>query len=135
LLIIDIDRFKNINDKFGHLAGDDVLKMVAGTIKEFVREVDILGRFGGEEFIVLLPETNLERGRQAAQRICSHFSESRFKVNDEDIQVQVSIGVAAYEDDLPLDFLIDHADQAMQIAKKAGRNRVCIWGETENPVT
>ena len=135
LLIIDIDRFKNINDKFGHLAGDDVLKMVAGTIKEFVREVDILGRFGGEEFIVLLPETNLERGRQAAQRICSHFSESRFKVNDEDIQVQVSIGVAAYEDDLPLDFLIDHADQAMQIAKKAGRNRVCIWGETENPDT
>jgi diguanylate cyclase (GGDEF)-like protein len=132
LLIIDIDRFKNINDQFGHLAGDDVLKMVAHYIRTFVREVDILGRFGGEEFILLLPETNLERARQVAQRLCVQFSESRFDINDQKIQVQVSIGVAAYEDDMPLDFLIDHADQAMQVAKKAGRNRVCIWGETEN---
>ena len=73
LLIIDIDRFKNINERLGHLAGDEVLKVVAIQIKEFVREVDILGRFGGEEFILLLPETNLESGRQVAQRLCSRL--------------------------------------------------------------
>ena len=129
LLIIDIDRFKNINERLGHLAGDEVLKVIASQIKEFVREVDILGRFGGEEFILLLPETNLESGRQVAQRLCCQIEDSRFEISGEMIQVQVSIGVAAYENELPLDFLIDRADQAMQAAKKAGRNKVCIWGE------
>lgn len=129
LLIIDIDRFKSINERLGHLAGDDVLKVIANQIKGFVREVDILGRFGGEEFILLLPETNLERGHQVAQRLCCQIEDVRFEISGELIQVQVSIGVAAYEKDLPLDFLIDRADQAMQAAKKAGRNRVCIWGE------
>jgi len=128
ILMVDLDQFKNVNDRFGHLAGDQVLQWVAQRLQDFLREVDILGRFGGEEFILLLPETPAEQSHHVAQRLCQQFADARFEVRGELVTVTISIGVAAYEDDISLDELIDRADSAMYVAKDAGRNQACLWG-------
>ncbi len=127
ILMIDIDRFKKINDRLGHLAGDQVLTWVARCLEEFLREVDIIGRFGGEEFIVLLPETDEEQGKGVAQRLCRQFADADFEIRNEHIHITVSIGLSSFEPESTLDSLIDHADQAMYAAKQAGRNRAFVW--------
>ncbi|MRS05870.1 GGDEF domain-containing protein, partial [bacterium] len=132
VLMIDIDHFKVINDQFGHLAGDQILKMVARQLETFLREVDILGRFGGEEFVVLMPETTLEQSISVANRLLRLFTDARFEVHEKIVQITVSIGIAAFEDGVPIDRLVDRADKAMQFAKKEGRNRIAIWDETRS---
>jgi diguanylate cyclase (GGDEF)-like protein len=131
IMMIDIDHFKNINDQFGHLAGDQVLKMVARQLETFLREVDILGRFGGEEFVVLMPETTLEQSIPVANRLLRLFTDARFEVHEEIVQITVSIGIAAFEEGIPIDRLVDRADKALQSAKKGGRNRISVWDETK----
>ena len=129
MIMIDIDHFKKINDTFGHHRGDLVLKRCTELIRKCLREMDIVGRYGGEEFFILLPETNLEQGSKVAERLVGVFRETPIKVGPEEAFVTISVGIAELRDEMDLDRLIDEADRAMYLAKNAGRNRYAN-GET-----
>ena len=123
LLLIDIDDFKNYNDNFGHLEGDNVLAAAGSMIRECLRKIDSAFRYGGEEFMVILPETPLEPARIVAERIRKAFEAKTFKPEPtKDVTVTVSIGVSQYEDGRKQ--FIKKADQAMYNAKAGGKNRV-----------
>ena len=127
LLVIDIDHFKKVNDGFGHAVGDEVLREFAVRLASNVRAMDLPVRFGGEEFVVVMPETELEHAHRIAERIRLHVAGSPFRVmgGEELLTVTISIGVAASlrGDDAPAK-LIRRADEAMYEAKARGRNRV-----------
>ena len=126
-LMIDIDYFKHFNDEYGHLVGDIVLRQVAQTIKKNIREVDFVGRYGGEEFGVGLIETDAATALLVAERIRSAISERIFSAYEENLTVNVSIGSATYlAAHGNVTGLIDNADAAMYQAKRLGRNRVCV---------
>ncbi len=132
ILILDIDHFKHVNDTYGHLAGDEVLREIAKILRTSVRSTDVAARFGGEEFIMLLPETDLQGGLKFAERIRKQIEEYQFKYKDKIIPVTVSIGVASggcQENKMAPDVIIGHADKALYQAKESGRNRVCIYEE------
>jgi len=125
-LMIDIDHFKKINDTYGHLVGDAVLREVAIIIRENLREIDFLARFGGEEFSVILPETDKASAIMAAERISTKVSRERIMVFDETLSVNISVGVATFpQNTLHSDVLLEVADKALYKAKFSGRNRVC----------
>lgn len=127
-LMVDIDHFKDVNDKHGHLVGDVVLKELASILTNNIREVDILGRYGGEEFIVILPNTGKTGGFQVAERLRVAVGDASLKAYDETIKITISIGVASFPDDADeLNQLIDSADRAMYQAKAAGRNCVKMF--------
>lgn len=127
-LMIDIDNFKGYNDKFGHLVGDAIIKAVASGIKSSIREIDLLGRFGGEEFLCILPETTKEGANFAAERIRKAIEDKEIKAYDEVLKATVSVGVATFPSDASsLTELIDKADWALYRAKKMGKNRVCSF--------
>jgi diguanylate cyclase (GGDEF)-like protein len=129
LLMLDIDHFKACNDKFGHLVGDIVLASVADEIKKNIRQVDLAGRFGGEEFAVILPEADKPGAANTAERIRSSIANRLIQAYDETIAATVSIGVATYPDDAKKpEELIDRADWSLYRAKQSGRNRVSIYG-------
>jgi diguanylate cyclase (GGDEF)-like protein len=126
-MMLDLDHFKQINDKYGHLVGDQVLKEFAKRCKASVREVDLVGRYGGEELIILLPETDGKMATRVAERLRASIAASPVKAGNEEIAVTVSIGVSTKDENtLHLDTLIARADQAMYIAKHKGRNRVAL---------
>lgn len=127
-LMLDLDRFKNCNDTFGHLVGDVILRDVASIIKQNVREVDIVGRYGGEEFCIFLPDTNPENGIFVAERIRRAVEKNTFHAYDETVRMTVSIGVSAFPSDAqdPTE-LIEKADLALYYAKRKGRNRVVAY--------
>ena len=129
LLLLDIDYFKRINDSYGHRAGDQVLRTVAGVLREGLRQVDIPCRYGGEEFVMLLPETPLDTATAVALRLGATLAETPIPTEKGPVPVTVSIGVAALlnGENLTLDLLLERADQAMYGAKQAGRNRVQVW--------
>ncbi|HLH51619.1 MAG TPA: diguanylate cyclase [Roseiarcus sp.] len=130
LMMIDVDHFKTINDAFGRQAGDRVLADIARTLHSVKRYSDALGRIGGEEFAVLLPETTLPQAKMAAERFRRAVAEQSVAVNGEPIKATVSIGVAeAWEAAANVAALMNRADQALYLAKSAGRNRV----ETARP--
>ncbi|MFB6347812.1 MAG: diguanylate cyclase [bacterium] len=122
---LDIDHFKLVNDTHGHVAGDKVLKELGGIIREETREVDIIGRYGGEEFIIATPEIASEGAQEVAERIRTQLAESRFQ-DDEgtEFKVTCSIGLAEYDDEETVNELIEKADDALYKAKKNGRNRI-----------
>ena len=125
-LMVDIDYFKKINDTYGHLVGDAVLREVAKLIRANLREIDFIGRFGGEEFSVVLLETDKASAIMAAERISSRISRERIKVFDEALNITVSIGVAELpQNTSDPDIFIEVADKALYKAKVTGRNRVC----------
>jgi len=125
-LMIDIDYFKKINDNYGHLVGDAVLREVARIIRENLREIDFLARFGGEEFSVILPDADKASAIMAAERISSRVSREIIKVFDEALSVNISVGVATFpQNALHSDVLVEVADKALYKAKLSGRNRVC----------
>ncbi len=107
-----------------------VLREIAKIIKAGVREIDLVGRFGGEEFSVLLPDTDKEDAREAAERIRMSVDQHKFYAYDETIKMEVSIGVAGFpEDSTVAQSLIDKSDQALYRAKQEGRNRVCVFAQ------
>lgn len=131
ILMVDIDRFKNINDTYGHSVGDLVLREIAARIKNSIRTVDIAARYGGEEFIVLMPETGLDEACQVAERIRKSVADYPFGEDTVPVTATLSIGVAEIdEQSKSMDQLIICADHALYTAKAAGRNRVEGYRET-----
>jgi len=127
-LMVDIDHFKDYNDRYGHLVGDAILREVSKTIRENIRQIDLVGRYGGEEFSIILSETDKFGARFTAERIRQAVEYKNIRVYDEVLRVTISIGVSIFpEDTLSPQMLIDKADQALYRAKQAGRNRVCIY--------
>ncbi|NRA20904.1 MAG: diguanylate cyclase [Oceanospirillaceae bacterium] len=125
----DIDHFKNINDTYGHLVGDVVLKEVTVRIQDALRVNDSLGRFGGEEFLVITPVDEVDNATAVYQRICHTVAEQPIAVNGFSISVTISCGVTSYvadNDGLKLETLIARADEALYQAKDEGRNRVVL---------
>ena len=131
-LMIDIDYFKAINDTYGHLTGDRVLKNIADNLLHIIRETDVAIRFGGEEFVILLPNTAIQGAKSIAQKICDTIAKEEVKTLNEDatvIKYTVSIGIAICdcENDSDIDNLIHRSDEALYRAKNAGRNQVVIY--------
>ncbi len=133
-IMSDIDFFKKVNDTYGHSVGDCVLKTVAKTIKKELREYDIASRYGGEEFIFLLPNTNIEEANVVAQRLRKKVEKKKINIeeykieNVKEISVTVSIGVSEYQKtDKEPEMLYQHADEALYEAKEGGRNKVVIY--------
>jgi diguanylate cyclase (GGDEF)-like protein len=127
ILMLDLDKFKRINDKFGHLAGDEVLRYVARQMKSTARIYDIFARYGGEEFVALIDGASLENARQLAERIRKQVESSLVWYEDAGIKITCSIGVAeAGEQDERIDDILRRADAALYKAKDEGRNRVCV---------
>ncbi len=128
LVMWDIDHFKIVNDTFGHLVGDQVLRVVAERSRKNLREVDVLARYGGEEFVALLPEAHMYHAREVGERLRVAIGEHPILVRDNEVKITISVGVAALEAGCPsLEILLDRADQALYQAKNAGRNRVEAW--------
>lgn len=126
-LFVDADYFKEINDRFGHAMGDSVLRALAGFIRGNVREVDLVGRYGGDEFIVLLTETSLSRALEVAERLRLNIAHTPVTLGQNHIHLTVSLGVATLTSQMPdLNALIESADQALYRAKQNGRNRVVV---------
>ncbi len=124
-LMIDIDHFKKINDSYGHLVGDAVLQEVARLIKANIRGIDLAARFGGEEFSVVLPETDKAGAIMLAERINREVSRRALAAFDEKISVSISIGLASFpQNSIHPDVLLETADKALYKAKVSGRNRV-----------
>jgi diguanylate cyclase (GGDEF)-like protein len=125
LLMIDADRFKAVNDTYGHAGGDAVLRALAGHLTLTLRPSDVFGRFGGEEFAVLLPETGLAAAEIVAERICAELAALPVSSNGQEIRFTVSIGVAEFEHEASdIKETLDRADAALYQAKAGGRNRV-----------
>ena len=128
LIMMDVDNFKNFNDVYGHLAGDQVLITVANAVRSPLRPNDLVARFGGEEFAVLLPETTLENAKIIAQRLCDHVADAEpGEIDGQALpKVTISLGVAGRQPGYLLDMMIAAADVAMYHAKRNGKNRVEI---------
>lgn len=124
LSIIDIDHFKRINDNYGHLAGDKVLKIIASELQKRLRETDFIARFGGEEYAVLMPDTPLEEGCELINTLRLAIAACPFNFKGEPVSVTLSAGVGKIAADESLDQAFDRVDQALYAAKKAGRNRI-----------
>jgi diguanylate cyclase (GGDEF)-like protein len=126
LLMLDIDRFKSINDQFGHDIGDHVIMRVADICRQYQRKSNVIARFGGEEFLLLLPETVASDAREGAERLRRHVERSDLLIATHTIAATVSIGVAPATSNMRTLFdLIKAADHALYVAKNSGRNRVC----------
>ncbi len=130
-LMVDIDFFKSVNDRYGHATGDQVIKAVADALNSYTRDIDMVGRYGGEEFCVVLPGLNLEMAFQIAERI-------RWAIESDacgGVKITVSQGVASLESNVskPED-LVNQADKALYAAKQSGRNKVVAWGKDIEPL-
>jgi two-component system cell cycle response regulator len=133
IILLDIDHFKHVNDTYGHQAGDQALRYVADLLREGLRAADVSARFGGEELVVLLPDTNLSRAAAVAERLRGTLSQLRLATERGEVQLTASFGVAALEHEqlsLSLDTLIARADEACYAAKESGRDRGVPWSET-----
>ncbi len=129
LIMIDIDLFKSINDRFGHDAGDRVLVQVANAFRDFKRSSDIAARYGGEEFTLLLPETELKDACIVAERLRQEVSRQVLDATDRTTAVSISVGVSTATQASSLADLLKYADIALYEAKSAGRNRIRIFDE------
>lgn len=124
LAVLDIDHFKRINDGYGHLAGDRVLKIIAGELQKRLRKTDFIARFGGEEFVLLIPATPLESGLQLLEALRTAIEACPFHFKGEPVTITFSAGIVEFTDGVTADAVFERADQALYRAKGAGRNRV-----------
>jgi diguanylate cyclase (GGDEF)-like protein len=128
VLMIDVDHFKSVNDRYGHAVGDQALISVANACKEGKRSSDMVGRIGGEEFAMLLPETDLYQARIVADRVCKAVAASSLRANAVHFNVTASVGFAAATVSMPgFEALLNAADQARYQAKDQGRDRIVAW--------
>jgi two-component system cell cycle response regulator len=128
VLVCDLDRFKSVNDTYGHAAGDEVLKQFAQRATQSMRNIDMVARFGGEEFVILMPDTEGDNAMKAAERLCSRIASTPMDVAEAPegkLTVTVSIGLASTTTAMPGEELIKLADAALYRAKQGGRNQVC----------
>jgi diguanylate cyclase (GGDEF)-like protein len=124
LIAFDIDNFKSINDRYGHAAGDTVLREFGAILRAAVREKDVVGRIGGEEFVLLLPGTDGEFAYRIAERLRTVLESSRFDEIDAALRVTTSAGIARYRPGEAVAVMLARADHLLYAAKRAGRNRV-----------
>ena len=124
LAVVDIDHFKRINDNYGHLAGDKVLKIIAHELRKRLRKTDFIARFGGEEFVLLIPATPMEGGMQLLETLRSGIEACPFHFKGEPVTITLSAGISAFADGDFSDQVFERADKALYRAKHAGRNRV-----------
>jgi len=125
VIMLDIDHFKNVNDHYGHLTGDDVLENVATLVRQVIRDPDTAGRCGGEEFVIILPKTNLSTALYVAERVREAIESAEMKAPEGDVfTITVSQGLSSYEPGEDEHSLISRADGALYRAKESGRNRV-----------
>lgn len=129
VIMLDIDHFKEVNDQYGHLAGDEVLKAVTSAVAHILRSEDVLGRWGGEEFLILLPGKNSHVSQQVAEKVREMIAKTKVQINDKTISVTISLGVALFdpEQSRKIENCIHEADQALYLAKKLGRNQVVLY--------
>ncbi len=133
VIMLDIDLFKKVNDVYGHIIGDQVLQQIANRCRSVLRTSDIIGRYGGEEFVILLPETSIHQAQNIANRIRLLVLDRPIMTDRGDISISVSLGISSMEGDCDsrLEWVIDQADQALLKAKDLGRNRVVTWNENQ----
>ena len=124
ICMLDIDRFKQVNDSFGHAAGDEVLRTSVRVAQNELRAIDFMGRYGGEEFLLVLTHTGIEGASECAERVRTQTERTGFTVSGHDGHVTVSIGVAQYRRSESLQAILERADAALYRAKAAGRNRI-----------
>lgn len=130
LVLFDIDHFKQLNDTYGHQAGDEVIRKVAEITRHLVRDTDYAGRYGGEEFVVLLPDTTMEGAALFAERLRKAIEQFSLTHEQQQLNCSVSVGVACMRPDMPHhSALIAEADKALYLSKSAGRNRVTLHQE------
>jgi diguanylate cyclase (GGDEF)-like protein len=134
LCLLDIDFFKRVNDTWGHSAGDTVLRAFAGTVQALVRGSDSFGRYGGEEFLLMLPETPTADAMVMAERVRAAIEKMRCQDGGSEIALTVSIGVAEYRMGEAIGLTVGRADEALYLAKSSGRNRVVCHGQGEAPL-
>jgi diguanylate cyclase (GGDEF)-like protein len=121
IIIIDIDHFKTVNDNYGHMKGDEILQILSDVLLEYTRSNDVTARWGGEEFVVILPQTNVEQACEIAERVRSAFEISAL---DQGIVITCSCGIAEKRIDDTLITLLQRADEHLYRAKELGRNRI-----------
>ena len=129
IIMLDIDKFKNINDTYGHQVGDDILVLLASKLQELTRDSDIICRFGGEEFLVLFPDTSMEGAYIISQKIRLEIENMILNLNNiKELKITVSIGVSEFnhKNDESIEGIIKRADIALYKAKDSGRNKVCV---------
>lgn len=124
LVITDIDHFKKFNDSYGHDCGDYVLQQVSTLMKESLRQQDVVARWGGEEFLIMLPETELEGGVQAIEKLRETLANTVYQYDANTFSVTMTFGVTAYDGSCDVEACIKHADEVLYAGKRGGRNRV-----------
>jgi diguanylate cyclase len=129
LAVLDLDYFKKVNDIFGHAAGDNVLIALASLLRSHVRGTDIVCRFGGEEFVLLMPDTALDGATTLCEKLRNLLEQSQFRFKDTPVPVTMSCGVAEFAGEDSLDDVFERADRALYRAKELGRNRCCRQGD------
>lgn len=126
LMVCDIDLFKRINDTYGHLAGDKVLKIIAKSLQRNLRDSDFIARFGGEEFVALMPETSAQEAKLVAEKLRKKIEESPFNFKKEPVQITISFGISQFAKGESIENVFSRADKALYEAKEKGRNQVII---------
>lgn len=129
IIFIDIDHFKDVNDTYGHAAGDAVLKSVASTLRSLLRKYDVLARYGGEEFLTLLPETELKDAAHVAERFRKQIENQTIFFGGQEIKVTITLGVAQFDSSQGAEKCIQLADKALYEGKEHGRNKVILWSD------
>ncbi len=130
LVMFDIDHFKEFNDTYGHLKGDEMLQRVACIMTDNIRTIDFAARYGGEEFALILPEVSYEGALVVAERIREKVEKHRLKINGQSVSVTISGGIAIYPDDATSrEELIEKADKALYLSKRTGRNKISTFNE------
>ena len=125
--ILDLDHFKLVNDTYGHTAGDEVLRSVAARLRNYIRHPDTIGRYGGEEFLIVLPNSEMQAAAEQASRLCQQVRKLRIDVNENVLSMTISIGIAQFRvGQENWEEFLHRADEAMYKAKNAGRDRWAV---------
>ena len=128
--LLDLDHFKNINDTYGHTTGDEALRSVASRLRDQIRNPDTIGRYGGEEFLIVLPSSELKAAEEQAERLCQTVRAMQIDANDHSFNITISIGVAQYKiGDENWEGFLHRADEALYKAKEMGRDRWVVSEE------